>query len=94
MLKLMLAYLAHKNWRSRLMMNQPALAIFTCWILSFLFLVGGVLGAIAGAIDANSALVMAGAALLLFSFSFAFVTEAKRIHAIRVLSKSQVFAAD
>jgi len=94
MLKLMFAYLAHKNWRSRLMMNQPASAIFTCWILSLLFFVGGVLGAAVGTIDVNSTLGMAVAALLLFAISFAFVTEAKRIHAMRVLAKSPVFSAD
>lgn len=91
MIELMRSYIPHKNWRARLALNQAASYIWLCWVISFVFLAGLVIGATFQSLDTVSALLLASVAVASLATSFAFLSEAKRVHAIRVAARNEVF---
>lgn len=91
MLSLMRFYIPHKNWRARLALNSAASNIWLCWVISLLFVAGLALGAAFRSLDTGSALLMGAAAVASFAASFAFLAEAKRLHAVRLAAGNAVF---
>lgn len=91
MIELMRSYIPHKNWRTRLALNPAASNIWLCWVISFVFLAGLGIGATFRSLDTISTLLLAVVAVASFATSFIFLSEAKRVHAIRVSAKNDAF---
>ncbi|HZR70606.1 MAG TPA: hypothetical protein VFB01_16310 [Burkholderiales bacterium] len=82
MFELMRFYLAGRGWRARLALNPAAASIYTCWRMAAILLLGAALGVVLQADAATCALLALGG-VLAFAFSFAFLRDAKRVHALR-----------
>jgi hypothetical protein len=91
MLSLMRFYILHRNWRARLALNSAASNIWLCWVISFHFLAGLALGVAFCSLDTGSALLIGAAAVASFAASFAFLAEAKRLHAVRLAAGNAIF---
>lgn len=82
MFELMRFYLWGRGWRARLARNRAAGSIYTCWRMAAILLLGAVLGVVLDA-DAAACVLLALGGILAFAFSFAFLRDAKRVHALR-----------
>jgi hypothetical protein len=91
MFSLMRFYILNKNWRARLALNSAASNIWLCWIISFLFVAGLAIGVVIRSVDTGSALLMCAVAAASFAASFAFLAEAKRLHAVRLAAGNALF---
>lgn len=77
-IKIMVFYILHKEWRARICTNEPANWIWTLWLLSTLLGVFAVVALLNFMV--TECLILVGGALVLSCVSVFFIPAAKRTH--------------